>query len=126
MPFTVAAGPNNPVGAVWIDLSIPSYGIHGTAEPSRIGRTFSHGCVRLTNWDVKDLAGLVKKGVDAVFNDVSPQVETGAVAAAAPAATPAPVAAPAPSIPTLPAVEAQRAPSFLNAPPLPVATKSAK
>ena len=65
----VPAGPNNPVGAVWIDLAIESYGIHGTPEPERVGKTFSHGCVRLTNWDVKDLAGLVSKGTVVEFKD---------------------------------------------------------
>jgi lipoprotein-anchoring transpeptidase ErfK/SrfK len=68
-PFTVAAGPNNPVGAVWIDLSLKSYGIHGTPEPSKVSKTYSHGCVRLTNWDVKDLAKLVSKGTRVEFLD---------------------------------------------------------
>lgn len=68
-PFTVAAGPNNPVGAVWIDLSLKSYGIHGTPEPSKVSKTYSHGCVRLTNWDVKDLAKLVSKGTRVEFID---------------------------------------------------------
>src|SRR3712207_8258259 len=61
-PFTIKAGPNNPVGAVWIDLSIESYGIHGTPEPEKVGKTYSHGCVRLTNWDVRQLAAMVEKG----------------------------------------------------------------
>jgi lipoprotein-anchoring transpeptidase ErfK/SrfK len=61
-PFTVKPGPNNPVGLVWIDLSAPSYGIHGTPEPDRIGKTESHGCIRLTNWDALDLAGMVHRG----------------------------------------------------------------
>jgi lipoprotein-anchoring transpeptidase ErfK/SrfK len=56
-------GPNNPVGTVWIDLSEPSYGIHGTPEPSKIDKTGSHGCVRLANWDAEELAGLVQPGV---------------------------------------------------------------
>jgi lipoprotein-anchoring transpeptidase ErfK/SrfK len=60
-------GPNNPVGLVWIDLSKPHYGIHGTPEPSAIGRTESHGCVRLTNWDALKLAKLVKPGTRVVF-----------------------------------------------------------
>lgn len=60
--FTVAPGPNNPVGVVWIDLTAESYGIHGTPEPSKIGKTESHGCVRLTNWDAKALARMVEKG----------------------------------------------------------------
>ncbi|WP_068076439.1 L,D-transpeptidase family protein [Novosphingobium lentum] len=52
-------GPNGPVGVVWIDLSKPHYGIHGTPEPETIGRAQSHGCVRLTNWDVARLAQMV-------------------------------------------------------------------
>jgi lipoprotein-anchoring transpeptidase ErfK/SrfK len=64
---TIAPGPNNPVGVVWIDLSLPHYGLHGTPEPSRIGKTTSHGCVRLTNWDAKKLAGLVSPGTRVVF-----------------------------------------------------------
>lgn len=68
-PFTIAAGPNNPVGSVWIDLSIESYGIHGTPEPGKIGTTFSHGCIRLTNWDAEDLAAIVKKGTKVDFKD---------------------------------------------------------
>lgn len=60
-------GPNGPVGVVWIDLSKPHYGIHGTPEPQTIGRTESHGCIRLTNWDAARLAQMVKAGVKAVF-----------------------------------------------------------
>ena len=60
-------GPNGPVGVVWIDLSKPHYGIHGTGEPHTIGRAESHGCVRLTNWDAAKLAGMVKTGVKVVF-----------------------------------------------------------
>ena len=59
----VPAGPNNPVGAVWIDLDRPSYGIHGTPNPTKIGKSASHGCVRLTNWDAQQLAAAVKPGV---------------------------------------------------------------
>jgi lipoprotein-anchoring transpeptidase ErfK/SrfK len=68
-PFTIKPGPNNPVGAVWIDLSLESYGIHGTPEPSKVGKTYSHGCVRLTNWDVKQLAAMVEKGTPVEFVD---------------------------------------------------------
>jgi lipoprotein-anchoring transpeptidase ErfK/SrfK len=68
-PFTIKAGPNNPVGAVWIDLSIESYGIHGTPEPEKVGKTYSHGCVRLTNWDVRQLAQMVEKGTPVEFVD---------------------------------------------------------
>lgn len=60
-------GPNSPVGVVWIDLSKPHYGIHGTGEPATIGRTESHGCVRLTNWDAARVAGMVRPGTKVVF-----------------------------------------------------------
>ena len=60
---TIPAGPNNPVGVVWVDLSKEHYGIHGTSEPSTIGETQSHGCIRLTNWDATALAQSVVTGV---------------------------------------------------------------
>ena len=66
-PLTIPPGPNNPVGTTWIDLTEPTYGIHGTPEPSRIDKTSSHGCIRLTNWDVEELAALVAKGVPVDF-----------------------------------------------------------
>jgi lipoprotein-anchoring transpeptidase ErfK/SrfK len=66
---TIHAGPRNPVGLVWIDLSKPHYGIHGTPDPSLIGHTFSHGCIRLTNWDAVELAGMVKPGTEAVLKE---------------------------------------------------------
>lgn len=61
--IVVPAGPNNPVGTVWIDLSRDTYGIHGSPDPSKIGKTASNGCVRLTNWDAEQLAAGVKPGV---------------------------------------------------------------
>jgi lipoprotein-anchoring transpeptidase ErfK/SrfK len=61
-PATIAPGPRNPVGLVWIDLSKEHYGIHGTPGPGQIGHTESHGCIRLTNWDALELAGMVTKG----------------------------------------------------------------
>jgi len=67
--FTIKPGPNNPVGSVWIDLTAPSYGIHGTPNPDKVSKTESHGCVRLTNWDVRALAGMVRKGTAAAFLD---------------------------------------------------------
>ncbi|WP_237180041.1 L,D-transpeptidase family protein [Rhodoplanes sp. Z2-YC6860] len=66
-PFTIQAGPNNPVGAVWIGVSGEGYGLHGTPEPSKIGKTESHGCIRLTNWDALELADAVGKGVPVDF-----------------------------------------------------------
>ena len=67
VPFTIKPGPNNPVGSVWIGLSEKGYGIHGTSEPSRVSKSESHGCVRLTNWDAERLAGSVRKGVRVDF-----------------------------------------------------------
>ena len=63
----IPAGPNNPVGVVWVDISKPHYGLHGTPEPATVGKTSSHGCVRLTNWDALKLAGLVRPGTKVVF-----------------------------------------------------------
>jgi lipoprotein-anchoring transpeptidase ErfK/SrfK len=65
----LARGPNNPVGTMWIGLEKPSYGIHGTPEPEKVGLAFSNGCVRLTNWDVVALAHMVRKGTEVVFLD---------------------------------------------------------
>jgi lipoprotein-anchoring transpeptidase ErfK/SrfK len=65
--LTLPPGPNGPVGIVWIDLSKPTYGIHGSPEPAEIDKTFSHGCVRLTNWDALELADLVSAGVPVEF-----------------------------------------------------------
>jgi lipoprotein-anchoring transpeptidase ErfK/SrfK len=65
----IPAGPNNPVGVIWIDINKAHYGIHGTPEPGRIGYSTSHGCVRLTNWDVARLAGLVTKGTPVLFEE---------------------------------------------------------
>ena len=65
----IPAGPNNPVGVVWIDLSKEHYGIHGTPEPAQIGKTESHGCIRLTNWDAAELAKMVSPGVVAVLQE---------------------------------------------------------
>jgi lipoprotein-anchoring transpeptidase ErfK/SrfK len=65
--FKIAAGPNNPVGKVWIDLSKENYGIHGTPEPAKISKSFSHGCIRLTNWDALALAEMVRKGTPVEF-----------------------------------------------------------
>jgi lipoprotein-anchoring transpeptidase ErfK/SrfK len=65
--LTIAAGPNNPVGSTWIALTRETYGIHGSPNPSRIGKTESHGCVRLTNWDAAALARAVRRGTPVVF-----------------------------------------------------------
>ena len=65
--LTIAAGPNNPVGSTWIDLTKEGYGIHGTPDPRLIGKTASHGCVRLTNWDAAELAKAVDKGTTVEF-----------------------------------------------------------
>ena len=66
-PFTIKPGPNSPVGLMWIGLTGEGYGIHGTAEPNKVSKTASHGCVRLTNWDALQLAAAVRKGVPVEF-----------------------------------------------------------
>ncbi|MFC3079096.1 L,D-transpeptidase family protein [Phenylobacterium terrae] len=65
--LTIPAGPNNPVGSIWIDLTKDTYGIHGAPDPDTIGKTASHGCVRLTNWDAEELGAAVSKGTEVVF-----------------------------------------------------------
>jgi peptidoglycan hydrolase-like protein with peptidoglycan-binding domain len=60
-------GPNGPVGVAWLDLTKDHYGIHGTSAPETIGRAESHGCLRLTNWDVLRLSQMLKPGFKAVF-----------------------------------------------------------
>lgn len=67
--LSIAPGPNGPVGTVWIALSKPTYGIHGTPDPSKIGRTQSNGCIRLANWDATELAKMTKPGVTVEFVD---------------------------------------------------------
>jgi lipoprotein-anchoring transpeptidase ErfK/SrfK len=74
-PFTIEPGPNNPVGVVWIGLTGEGYGIHGTPEPGKVGKTQSHGCVRLTNWDALQLASDVSKGTSVDF--IGEQKRTG-------------------------------------------------
>jgi lipoprotein-anchoring transpeptidase ErfK/SrfK len=63
----IPAGPNNPVGVAWIDISKDRYGIHGTPEPSTVGHMQSHGCVRMTNWDVQRVLQWAKPGTLVIF-----------------------------------------------------------
>jgi lipoprotein-anchoring transpeptidase ErfK/SrfK len=63
----IAPGPNNPVGVVWVDLSKDHYGIHGTPEPGMVGKTESHGCIRMTNWNAAALANAVAPGTPALL-----------------------------------------------------------
>ena len=65
--LTIKPGPNNPVGSTWIDLTKDTYGIHGTPDPRMVGKAASHGCVRMTNWDVRQLSQAVKKGTKVAF-----------------------------------------------------------
>jgi len=66
---TLPPGPNNPVGVVWIDLSKEHYGIHGTPEPAKVGKTESHGCIRLSNWSARAVADAVKPGTPALLQE---------------------------------------------------------
>ncbi|WP_228461444.1 L,D-transpeptidase family protein [Paracoccus liaowanqingii] len=61
-PLVIPPGPNGPVGSVWIGLTKPTYGIHGTPTPSQLFHNASNGCVRLTNWDAEELARMVAIG----------------------------------------------------------------
>jgi len=61
--YELPPGPNNPVGIIWMELSHKGSGLHGTDAPETIGRTTSHGCIRLSNWDALDLATKVLPGV---------------------------------------------------------------
>lgn len=66
-PLRIPPGPRNPVGRCWIALSLPGYGVHGTPNPELIGKTGSHGCFRLTNWDALRLSKMVQTGTDVRF-----------------------------------------------------------
>jgi lipoprotein-anchoring transpeptidase ErfK/SrfK len=61
-------GPNNPVGVAWIGLSLDGYGIHGTPKPENVGRTESHGCFRLANWDARTLLAMAWVGLPVVVD----------------------------------------------------------
>lgn len=63
----IKPGPNNPVGVVWIDIDRPHYGLHGTPEPATVGKTTSHGCVRMTNWDALAVASFAQPGTPVIF-----------------------------------------------------------
>lgn len=66
-PLELPPGPNGPVGSMWIDLSEPTYGLHGTSEPAQLFERASHGCVRMTNWDAGELAEMVREGTVVEF-----------------------------------------------------------
>jgi lipoprotein-anchoring transpeptidase ErfK/SrfK len=72
--LAIPPGPRNPVGRCWIGLSLPGYGMHGTPNPELIGKTGSHGCFRLANWDVQRLARMVKVGTPVKFVNESSMV----------------------------------------------------
>ena len=65
--LTIQPGPNNPVGSTWIGLTKETYGIHGTPDPTLVGKVASHGCVRMTNWDARQLGAAVKAGTKVEF-----------------------------------------------------------
>ena len=65
--FQLPPGPNNPVGITWIALNKPGIGMHGTAEPDTIGRSASHGCIRLSNWDAFKVFGMVAPGTKVII-----------------------------------------------------------
>ena len=64
--YVLMDGPNNPVGVAWIGLNLPTYGIHGTPKPETIGSAESHGCFRLSNWNVARLYAMVQPGTKVI------------------------------------------------------------
>jgi hypothetical protein len=64
--LVIPPGPNNPVGTAWIGLDKPGYGIHGTPKPEQVGRTESHGCFRLANWNAEHLLQMVWVGMPVI------------------------------------------------------------
>lgn len=109
---TVQPGPNNPVGVAWISLSKPHVGIHGTPEPSRISKTQSHGCIRLTNWSVLQVASAIGTGTPVLISETMP----GAEAMRGPAGTMPPGEAPLPT-PTTTTMPATAEPAPMPEPP---------
>ena len=65
----IPPGPNNPVGVAWIGLDLPGYGMHGTPGPEQVGRTESHGCFRLANWDARKVLSLVWTGMPVMVEE---------------------------------------------------------
>lgn len=93
--LVIPPGPNGPVGTVWIGLTKPTYGIHGTPTPSQLFQNQSMGCVRLTNWDAEELAGMVAIGGTAVeFLDSGTTIADVTGSGQATAAPVAPIAMP--------------------------------
>lgn len=78
LPRFVAGGPGNPLGAAAMYLGSSTYRIHGTNDPSTIGKFVSSGCIRLTNEDVQDLASRVTVGTKVIVlpKTRSAQIET--------------------------------------------------
>ncbi|UFS65412.1 L,D-transpeptidase [Paracoccus denitrificans] len=112
--LTIPPGPNGPVGNVWIDLSEPTYGIHGTATPSQLFLNQSHGCVRLTNWDAWELAHMVKPKVTTV-EFLPPGVRIADVTGASPVAAATQTAAVAAIAGTRPPARGDRVPPAIAA-----------
>jgi lipoprotein-anchoring transpeptidase ErfK/SrfK len=117
---TIQPGPNNPVGVAWISLSKPHVGIHGTPEPSRISKTQSHGCIRLTNWSVLQVAAAVGAGTPVMISATMPDAEAmrGPVE---PAPAPVEISLPTPATqsmptPTEPASMPEPSPTDADAP----------
>ncbi|MEZ5386743.1 MAG: L,D-transpeptidase [Prosthecobacter sp.] len=87
--YELPIGPNNPVGVMWIGLSKPGIGIHGTNSPQTIGRSSSHGCMRTANWDVVRLVKHISKGMPVIIEGPAP-VPRPVVKKAEPAPPPPP------------------------------------
>jgi lipoprotein-anchoring transpeptidase ErfK/SrfK len=85
--YELPIGPNNPVGVMWIGLSRPGIGIHGTNQPQTIGRSASHGCMRTANWDVIRLSKMISKGMTVIIEGPAPEPRAAVVKASPPKMT---------------------------------------
>ena len=99
--YMIPAGPNNPVGVIWMALSKSGIGIHGTNSPDTIGRSSSHGCIRLANWDAIRLAKMVTEGMT-VKIDQSDELPESGISGVEVTPTPVPTAAPIPKATPIP------------------------
>ncbi len=120
--YLIPAGPNNPVGVLWAALSKSGIGIHGTNSPNTIGRSGSHGCIRLANWDAIRFAEMITKGMTVKIDqpDEDPEADLVPPSVTVPA-TPASYSSPTPDMHPSPALALPPAP-VTSPPSAPAAT----
>jgi lipoprotein-anchoring transpeptidase ErfK/SrfK len=125
--YLIPAGPNNPVGVLWAGLSKSGIGIHGTNSPNTIGRSASHGCIRLANWDAIRFAEMITKGMTVKIDQPDEDADTGTITSSvivpvSPSASPSPASpTPRPAAPAPPPAARTPLPAALAPPPVPLA-----